>query len=54
MEHSHKIREGGKDYKLVFERASDHDNIILSNVDIYDEIAVARNRNGLLLEESVA
>lgn len=26
----------------------------LSNVDIYDEITAASNRNGLLLEESVA
>lgn len=26
----------------------------VGNVDIYDEITVARNRNGLLLEESLA
>lgn len=26
----------------------------VGNVDVYDEITVARNRNGLLLEESLA
>lgn len=53
------MKKGGKEIlNLVF--GNEHQPTcstilyILSNVDVYDEIAAARNRNGLLLEESVA